>query len=526
MDENYLDNLLNEISLDKEIDNIIEDELDSQMQEERLQRMEENALSREAAFNLGLEEDVSQTTEENDLRFSESQINELDHLDDLADLDIGDLEFSDIDFNDLDVTKLDGAGDSNFDGILNDFNENHEINDLYQGDEYGSQDEGQISASYEEQADLNADTFDTDTFLDSLLEETDPSKVQPAADLSDMDSSDMDLDTAINFENAGGDVSKGADMETEDLDDLLSMLDLEEKPPETNTPEPEEDSAEPDISLLADLDDIEDLSTVQANKKKTFTQILFGDPDEDDVLSEEEMARIEAKKAAKKAKKAAAKEARKEKSDAAKEQKAIKNGQKKKEEAEKKRLKAEKKAKQRAEELANAEPEKKLNRPMVTFIFSLFLGGTFLFYMASNNFSYTQAVKNAATYFEGQKYRSAYNEIIGIEVKEDDKDLEDRIYTVMYVERLYESYNNNIELGRPERALDALLRGVDKYYEHYEEAGQLGITADLDYSFAQIQTALVENYGITVEQALEINKLENDKYVELINSYIKDDASE
>ena len=96
----------------------------------------------------------------------------------------------------------------------------------------------------------------------------------------------------------------------------------------------------------------------------------------------------------------------------------------------------------------------------------------------------------------------------------------------MYVERLYESYNNNIELGRPERALDALLRGVDKYYEHYEEAGQLGITADLDYSFAQIQAALMENYGITVEQALEINKVENDKYVELINSYIRSDASE
>lgn len=526
MDENYLDNLLNEISLDKEIDNIIEDELDSQMQEERLQRMEENALSREAAFNLGLEEDINQTTEESDLHFSESQINELDHLDDLADLDIGDLEFSDIDFNDLDVTKLDNAGDSSFDDVLNDFNENLEMKDLYQEDNVESSDQGQalgVQDTYGEQADLNADAFDTDTFLDSLLEETDSSKGQ-----SDMDSPDMALDNAVNYENTqqGGGAQASNDMETEDLDDLLSMLDIEEKASETNVPESEDDSAEPDISLLENLDDIEDLSAAPVNKKKTFAQILFGDPDEDDVLSEEELAQIEAKKAAKKAKKDAAREARKEKSDAAKEQRAIKNGQKKKEEEEKKRLKAEKKAKQRAEELANAEPEKKLNKPMVIFIFSLFLGGTFLFYMASNNFSYTQAVKNATAYFEGQKYRSAYNEIIGIEVKEDDKDLEDRIYTVMYVERLYESYNNNIELGRPERALDALLRGVDKYYEHYEEAGQLGITADLDYSFAQIQAALMENYGITVEQALEINKVENDKYVELINSYIRSDASE
>ena len=32
MDENYLDNLLNELSLDKEIDHNVEDELDNQLQ--------------------------------------------------------------------------------------------------------------------------------------------------------------------------------------------------------------------------------------------------------------------------------------------------------------------------------------------------------------------------------------------------------------------------------------------------------------------------------------------------------------
>ena len=90
----------------------------------------------------------------------------------------------------------------------------------------------------------------------------------------------------------------------------------------------------------------------------------------------------------------------------------------------------------------------------------------------------------------------------------------------MYVERLYESYINNIELGRPEKALDSLLRGVDKYYEHYEEAKELGITSDLDYSFEQIKTVLNGQYGITVEQAIEINQLQNYDYVQYIQSVV------
>lgn len=61
-------------------------------------------------------------------------------------------------------------------------------------------------------------------------------------------------------------------------------------------------------------------------------------------------------------------------------------------------------------------------------------------------------IKKAANYFERQRYRLAYDEVSGVEVKEKDQDLKDRIYTVMYVERLYESYENNMKLGRADKA--------------------------------------------------------------------------
>ena len=95
----------------------------------------------------------------------------------------------------------------------------------------------------------------------------------------------------------------------------------------------------------------------------------------------------------------------------------------------------------------------------------------------------------------------------------------------MYVERLYESYENNIELGRNKKALDSLLRGVSKYYEYYDDAQELDIVSDLDFSFAQIQNVLQINYGITLERALEINDLDDYEYMKTVSEYT-DDASD
>lgn len=573
MDENYLDSLLNEVSLDKEIDHKIEEELDNQIQKEKRQHQEQLVVSDEDLFNLDLESDISDIQSEQDLHFSEEQMDELDHLDNLADLDIGDLDFSDIDFDDLDVTKLDGVETDDLDDLLKEFEDDFDIGNLFESNDKNSKsEEEQISVSNQsdniseevtvpesteneslQKADLNEDSFDADSFLDSLLDDTDGTSTSdipevPQKDtVSDnstqslgddlSDSSDEELDLLQALEEFGGfeetvtkqeePISQLSDAENDDLDDLLSMLDLDEFSSSSTEEKAESTSMLSDNKKsLADLDDIEELPSTKPDKKQKLMEVLFGEPDEDDIITDEELAEIEAKKAAKKAKKEADKKAKEEKAKTAKEEKTAKNNQKKKADQEKKILKAQKKAKLRAEELAEAELEKKLNKPMVFFIFSLFLGGTFLFFLASNNFNYSQAIERATNYFANQKYRKAYDEIVGVEVKEKDEDLKDRIYTVMYVERLYESYLNNIELGRSEKALDSLLRGVDKYYEHYEEAKELGITSDLDYSFNQIKTILNNQYGITVEQAIEINQLANYDYVQYIQSVVGDSPTQ
>lgn len=572
MDENYLDSLLNEVSLDKELDHKIEEELDSQIQKEKRRYQEQQLISDEDLFNMDLELDASDLQAEKDVRFSEEQMDELDRLDSLADLDIGDLDFSDIDFDDLDVTKLDDVETDELDDLLKEFEGDLDIANLFDSEKDASlavmsdSDEVIVSANdklvndalfseadnaVEQKADLNEDSFDADEFLDSLLDDTsdsgaDTEEENNVTDISALQSvsednsiaeaerksmnsdEDLDLLQALeefgNFEEApkqeepAGQLS---DADNAELDDILSMLNLsmEESDSVHETKEKESSS---DDGLHNEFEDDEETS--KPDKKQQFMELLFGEPDEDDILSEEELAEIEAKKTAKKEKKKAIKKAKEEKSKVAKEEKAAKNSQKRKADQEKKMLKAQKKARIRAQELADAESEKKLNRPMVIFIFTLFLGGTFLFFMATNKFNYAQAIERATNYFANQKYRKAYDEIVGVEVKEKDEELKDRIYTVMYVERLYESYQNNIELGRQEKALDSLLRGVAKYYEHYEEAETLGVTSDMDYSFNQIETVLKNRYGITVDEATEINKMDNYDYVQYIQAVVAEHA--
>ncbi len=586
MDENYLDNLLNEISLDKEIDHNVEDELDNQIQSEKEKRQDTSNLSKDDLFDLGLNEDAENTNLDDEDSFSEDQMDELDKLDDMADLDMGDLDFSDIDFDDLDVTKLDELpDDADLDALLKEFDGNYEIEDHFEQDstdstEKEAKQEDIVESSKEPDSDKkdgvekpDQQTFDADQFLDGLLldEEQEAAQKNPLEEVN-MEQEDVsqteetkeesatsndeayDLDdlledmgeetrsseeeiTDIPEEDKQPENIEGQPAEEEvkasdgdDLEDLFSLLDLDENESQEHN---EDESSENEIPMqdnpLDDLDvvglqepDDEVSKKEKPVKKKSLMTILFGEPDEDDELSPEELEAIEKKKAEKKAKKEAARLAKEEKKAAAKEEKAAKTGDKKKAQEEKKKVRAVKKAKQKEEEEKNAEPVKTLNKPAVVFIFTLFLGGTFLFYLGMNNFNYTLAIQKATDYFDNQKYHKAYDEIKGVEVKEKDQDLKDRIYTVMYVERLYESYQNNIELDRQKKALDSLLRGVDKYYEYYDEAQKLGIVDDLNYSFAQIQTALQDHYGITVEQAAAINQLDSYEYVQTVDQYVQD----
>lgn len=482
MDENYLDDLLKGVSTDNQKKNNFDKTVDK---------------------DSGV-----------DIDFSDLDDISLDELDNFDNLELEDLDFDDIDFDDLDVTNLETSSNSSTSEYIPE-EEEFDADDM-------------LEESFEDDSDINTDINTEDT----MLSEADIESL--FAELEDNESSNQsDISSSLDgFE----DVFKEAqdehteDIESMDLDDLFSALGIDETEGVGNdsyvSGEAELDQlfqstmeSSFDDDTLADIVDIGEKPKKSKGKikgdikeKKTMSEILFGAPDEDDA---EEERLFELKKIQKEEKKAK----KKEEQDAKKALKQEKLALKQQENAKKQSEKADKKRIKDAELLAEFEAEKgtkKVPTAVVIIVFAAFAALAIIVVLGAKNFNYSQVIKKASDYFDRQRYRLAYDEVSGVEIKEEDEELRDRIYTVMYVERLYESYENNMTLGRPDKALDSLLRGLEKYDEHYNEAVTLGIAKDIKSCKEKIVNALWNTYGLTESAAYELMSLTGVEYSEAL----------
>ena len=274
------------------------------------------------------------------------------------------------------------------------------------------------------------------------------------------------------------------------------------------------------LSLDEDLTMDEDLSgqeTVQpkAPLKERLSMLLFG-PEEEEGPTPEEIA----KKEAKKAKKAEKKEAQAEKKAQAKADKQVKKIQAKEMAVVKKAAKKDKQEQIRLEEEAEDAKERKVtkNQVAVVAIILILLGVTVVF--GTQQFNYHMVVTRATTYFEMQKYKKAYDQIVGVEVKDRDQQIKDKIYCVMYVQQQIDSYHNFLKLQMYENGLDSLIKGLRKYDKHYEEAKELGIEKDLDYLRETILSELTVEYHLSEAQVNEWMQLDQASYTAQLQNYV------
>ena len=511
MDENYLDQLLK---------NVEEDDVVTGSGRTGITEPEKSDMGLDMEKNLETDSSNIQGVAWSDAEIPTEEISELDELDKLADMDMNDMDFADIDFDDIDVTKMD------YDELKSPLN-TEDINDLQIDEKYldepadndfeqefleKKQDENAVDPQSEIPDDTDIDAMFKEVFGDEGPDLQSPESVemQHIEEPEVMDEQEVPLETEEAVSETEqklpaedtGDASSGADM-----DDLFAMLGLDANTEMTATV-PDKDEI-PDFEIPPEMEDLKDLGEIEPEKKKkSFMDVLFGEDDSDEPTLEE----LEEKRQ----KKEEAKLKRKEKN---KEKKAAQNEKKQKDQKEKQAKLASKKAARKAEEaklLAAEGPEKKLNKPLcvIVILFFLCVGGAVI--LGTNVFDYTLVITKATTYFERQKYGMAYREILGVNVKEKDKDLESRIYTVMYVERQYEAYENYRVMDKPDKALDSLLQGLAKYDDYYQEAQTLNILDDYNYAKNQIVTALNEAYGMTEADALELLQLPDQEYTEQI----------
>lgn len=151
----------------------------------------------------------------------------------------------------------------------------------------------------------------------------------------------------------------------------------------------------------------------------------------------------------------------------------------------------------------------RINRLGASIVFAFFGLIMLLVLTGSKVFSYTISINNATKYFERQKYTQAYDEISGIDIKDEDLEIYEKIQTVMFVNKQLNSYNNYYSIKKYPEALDSLLKGLKRYDKYIELATLLGIKSDLDYVRGQILAELDRVFNLSEEEALAMNNLDS-----------------
>ena len=255
---------------------------------------------------------------------------------------------------------------------------------------------------------------------------------------------------------------------------------------------------------LGDIPELsEELEGSEKPKKKGFFGRLFGEnkknadgaqadsdiEDDDELIDEEEEKRRKEAKEAKEAKKLQKKEAAKAKKAANAEKKKKKDAAK----AEKKRLKEEKKAKQ---PVVKSPPLPKVPVILI-FVMAASICATVL--LAVNLLPYTMYLGNAENAFVHQDYDSAWEEMLGMNIKEDDQKLQDQSRVIMRVKGKLNAYNNYMAMGLPSEALHALICGIENYETYKAEAKKLGVEREFESVYNEMVNALGSDFYLDPE---------------------------
>lgn len=358
---------------------------------------------------------------------------------------------------------------------------------------------------------------DLDALMNSLTQkevnETD-SVENENSDIDDLLSLLSDTDFDAMSEGEGGE-KESQDNNTDDIFSLDAMLsDMDELEDLTETDDSQEKLSDLTLDMgseavdldnsLADLK--EEQEPAKENKSKvSIFQKLFGNVHDEKAKNKQKEAikKQEIKEKKKKPKKTK-EELEEEKKLKAQEKKQKQDEAKKIKEAKKKEKEELKRKRKEEQTLEEEVDEGRINRVGATIVFVFFGLVAAGIILGGKGFFYHRSIAKATEYFGIQRYNEAYDEVRGVEIKEDDQEIYDKIIMVMYVNKQLNSYNNYYGLKMYPEALDSLLKGLKRYEEYISYAKELGIKSDMDYVKGQILGELKEMYQISEEEAYQI----------------------
>lgn len=124
-----------------------------------------------------------------------------------------------------------------------------------------------------------------------------------------------------------------------------------------------------------------------------------------------------------------------------------------------------------------------------------------------------------AAFYTGD-YEKVYGLLYGKDLNQSDELIFERANVVLKLQRRLDSYDLNKKIGKEEKALDALLQGVQKY-EELSKSESYGAMDELQALYQEILEHLSADYGISEEEAAVINSYDSETYSRKVYSVVK-----
>lgn len=474
---------------------------DFETEEPQLSEEEEQRIEKDIA-NMELPDDISEDEIPtlDDMTKADENVNPVSASEDLHNLpDTGEEGLDEI----PDISDILGAATENDSEGSHSVENDQDVNDSLGLDEDIMNILSGTDGASEEDEPLETPTEENDLNILDLLPDDNKESQEPES------------------QNDGGDISF--------VDDLLGGLSFDSPDTEDSDMEDNEErdkrrdifsELDDGLGLMDDLPDADAIASEAVKKPKiSFWKRLFGNIKDDKwekqkAKEEKEEAEKLAKKEAEKEKAAKAAEAEaesgegEEKTDPKEAKKAEKQAKKEEKARKKQEKKAEKQKMKELAELEDADPGR-INRVGAAIVF-IFWGivATFII-IGTSRFSYNSSISRATEYFDDDEYNDAYEALWGLEIKEKDEELYSKVQMVMYLNKEWNSYENYTNIRMYPEALDSLLKGIEKYDAHIDDAKELEVGADYKKIRNNILKQLKDEYGLTEKEAYKLLAIKN-----------------
>lgn len=292
-----------------------------------------------------------------------------------------------------------------------------------------------------------------------------------------------------------------------------SLEDKSADKPEADNGEPKDENEQIIEDVFGNKDTLDDSEAPKkgffARFKYRLAQMKAKRIEEEKAEEEAERLDNEEKQKNKELKKAAATEKKEKKKQAAEQKKAAKP----------KKVKQPKPKKEKKPKETPKPGDILKIKPLSLVMLVLFVAGVVVLISVLNSaLYYNTNSSQAKTYYNNGEYDKAYSKLNGMKLNSNDKTLYEQASTIMYVKRQYDSYENYMSLNMKTEALDALIKGIDRYNTFRSTAQELGIDDKFKAEYQNIIDALQNTFKISEAQGISLTDMSNSDFT---NYYLK-----